>query len=547
MPDFTSFFAKNGLNPRPQQIEVLEKLEQNWDKYKYHVVNAPTGVGKSFIALAVAMGTPKSFLLTATKNLQDQYLDTCGELVNIKGRGNYKCDLNPTLRADTAPCTVMPALASKCIGRGACTYHKVKVKALASKVMLTNYSYFLYSTHCGPLSDVECRRDTLICDEAHDLETALVGFAETTISPEQLEKDFKLKDISWRFNEDEKHNLEVLDSITAAVEKACCVLKSQIDSVYAKFGVSSEDPFAASKMPQQAIDKIGKIGRELYTLDKVLQPVKIFQSQRGEHRWIINGDVEKNELLLSPLSANGIFESYVGGMADKFLMMSATTGPPDVFARELGIPMDQVNFVDVRTDFPAENSPIVYVPVGKMNYRDIETTLPRLIAGIDQIMTAHGDEKGIIHSVNYRITKAIAEGLSDKNRRRLLFRDMKHGFKLTNEELVKEHNKTKAPSVLLSPSLGVGTSLDDDLSRWQVIVKMPFASLGDPRVKEKSDLDKEWYLWRMWIEVMQASGRSTRSKEDHSVTYVMDTSFDWFFNQAKSRLPGWFKERVHLI
>ena len=545
MPSFVSFFERNKLKARPQQIEVLQKMEDNWDKYKYFVINAPTGVGKSFIALAIAAGAQKSFLLTATKSLQDQYLDTSDDLVNIKGRGNYKCDLNPTLRADTAPCTTMGAIAGKCISNNRCTYYKVKKAALAAKVMLTNYSYFLYATHCGPLAEENCHRQVLIADEAHDLETALVSFAKTIISPADLEKEFKLKDISWRFTNNRESDMQVLDSIVTAVSFEINKCKSQIDSLYAKYGVSPEDPYTASKMPHQIVDRIGKIGKTMYALDKILTPVKIFENS-GDNEWVVHGDAEKNELLLSPLSANGIFEAYVGDMADKFVMMSATTGPPDVFAKELGIPYDQVCFIDVGTDFPAENSPVVHIPVGKMNYKEIDSTLPRLITAIDQLLSSHDGDKGIIHSVNYRITEAISRGLSPKNKKRLLFRDMNYGFKTTNEELLRRHVESSEPTVLLSPSLGVGTSLDDDLSRFQIIVKMPFASLGDPRIKIKSDRDGDWYLWRMWIEVMQAAGRSTRSKEDHSITYVMDTSFDWFFTKAAPKLPGWFKDRVHL-
>ena len=89
-----------------------------------------------------------------------------------------------------------------------------------------------------------------------------------------------------------------------------------------------------------------------------------------------------------------------------------------------------------------------------------------------------------------------------------------------------------------------GVDLVDDLSLFQVILKMPWASLADPRVKRKSELDPDWYTNKVWVHVMQASGRSTRHEEDESITYILDASFPFFYDKWKHRLPKWFKARL---
>jgi Rad3-related DNA helicase len=73
---------------------------------------------------------------------------------------------------------------------------------------------------------------------------------------------------------------------------------------------------------------------------------------------------------------------------------------------------------------------------------------------------------------------------------------------------------------------------------------MPWASLADPRVKKKRELDDSWYTNKVWIHVMQASGRSTRHEEDESVTYILDQSFPRSFKAWKQNLPTWFTKRV---
>lgn len=546
MNEFMKFFERNKLTPRSQQIEVMDNLEENWDRYKYHVISAPVGVGKSYIALAIAAKARNSYLLTSTKQLQQQYMDTSNDPVNIKGKGNYPCGINRTIRADMAPCGVMPKMIGKCVSRGVCPYYRQKQKAMAAKVMLTNYSYFLYSVNCGPVGEADQTREVIICDEGHDLEKVLVSYAESTINPAELEKSWGIKNIAWRFCNTEQKNLDVLEDIYGEIQRKLNEYKAMLKQEYTKYGVSEEDANAIDKLPASAVDKIGKIGQKIYTLDKVMKPIQIFYEQKDQHKWIVSGNEEQNTLTLTPLHAAGIFDAYMGYLGEKFVFMSATIGDIDVFCKELGIPRDQVNFISVGTDFPAENSPIVFCPVCKMNYKEIDANMDNIVMAVAEIMKAHEGEKGIIHTGNYKIADALAKRLPSEHRKRLIHRDMNFKFKLKNQELVEMHTKDKRPTVLLSPSLDTGTDLYDDLSRWQIIVKCPFPSLGDPRTAVKSDLEPQWYLWVMMLSIMQASGRSTRHKEDHSITYVLDQSFGYFFGKVKTSAPSWFIERVHL-
>ena len=56
----------------------------------------------------------------------------------------------------------------------------------------------------------------------------------------------------------------------------------------------------------------------------------------------------------------------------------------------------------------------------------------------------------------------------------------------TRMKMYEEHLVSKDPTILVSPSLMEGIDLVDDLSRFQIIVKVPYASLGDKHVKKKS-------------------------------------------------------------
>lgn len=90
-------------------------------------------------------------------------------------------------------------------------------------------------------------------------------------------------------------------------------------------------------------------------------------------------------------------------------------------------------------------------------------------------MTAHKNDKGIIHTTSYKQVDFIIENISPINRHRLLRTDPN----IPREEVIAEHIHSAKPTVLISPSLYLGLDLKDDLSRFQIITKVPYPDLGD--------------------------------------------------------------------
>src|SRR5215813_14763413 len=101
------------------------------------------------------------------------------------------------------------------------------------------------------------------------------------------------------------------------------------------------------------------------------------------------------------------------------------------------------------------------------------------------------------------------------------------------DEIISEHINATKPTVLISPSLHLGLDLKDGLSRFQVITKVPYPSLGDRWIKEKCKRAERWYLWQTALKLVQGYGRSVRSKDDWAVTYVLDSLFESFVNRNR--------------
>jgi Rad3-related DNA helicase len=63
-----------------------------------------------------------------------------------------------------------------------------------------------------------------------------------------------------------------------------------------------------------------------------------------------------------------------------------------------------------------------------------------------------------------------------------------------------------------------GVDLKDDLSRFQVLVKIPYPYLGDPLVKKRMNKWSGWYSLQTAKKIVQAVGRSVRSYDDSANT-----------------------------
>tara|TARA_Y100000385_G_scaffold252463_1_gene275940 strand:+ start:236 stop:520 length:285 start_codon:yes stop_codon:yes gene_type:complete len=91
-----------------------------------------------------------------------------------------------------------------------------------------------------------------------------------------------------------------------------------------------------------------------------------------------------------------------------------------------------------------------------------------------------------------------------------------------------------------------GVDLKGKLSRFQIICKVPYPYLGDKLIRKKMNKWKWWYPLQTAKTILQAVGRSVRSKEDTAATYILDSDFERFYYSNKSLFPVTFKESLKL-
>ena len=77
---------------RPNQCQVLQEICDAFNcGCKFIVLEAPTGFGKSPVAICVARTLESSYICSATKELQTQYVNDFPYIKPVKGMNNFNC------------------------------------------------------------------------------------------------------------------------------------------------------------------------------------------------------------------------------------------------------------------------------------------------------------------------------------------------------------------------------------------------------------------------------------------------------------------------
>jgi ATP-dependent DNA helicase DinG len=557
-------------NMRDNQQKILEEIEQAIKSGFSHIfLEAPTGFGKSPVAIAMARYLGSSHICTATKDLQTQYSRDFPFIKQVKGKSNFACvikdnmglketcDYGPCLKDDGYDCIYKTKLADyKLQGEGTkyetvkldyfaekkyiektksqsriiqfdwkpCHYYDQKWIALKSSHTIYNYKYFLSDLfYSGSMQ----KRQLLVLDEAHAIESEVSDFKSFTVFNESFTGFLPKLNIPDKSEYDIEtwieFGTELREKLLNFIDKASTILEKKNIEEY---------PFTEKNL----IDAMTK--------EKNLTTV-IEDMKNNKENWIVT-NVEKapnnhlRKVLVTPIDVSPYFKDILqtGSIS---LFMSATILSKEYLCKIGGIKSDQVKFIRVQeSNFPIKNRPIYLMNIAWLNAKTMNQSLPAIANAVNNIMSIHRNEKGIIHTTSYSQLRFIKENISKEN----AFRLIETGSKFDRNEILQRHYESSKPTVLISPSLYLGVDLKDNLSRFQIIVKVPYADLTDRKVSVMKQRDPNWYTWNAILKLVQAYGRSIRSKDDFAHTYILDSSISYLLKQAKEMSPKWFSDAI---
>lgn len=495
---------------------------------KYIILDLGTGVGKSAIGVALANFFSKEqahrgadsggYFLTTQKILQEQYIKDFGgakgDMCSIKSASNYLCK-----RAKGQSCGEIKrfikahkgnAELSKCHVN--CRYTDAKNQFMQSHLGVTNYAWFLNVAKYT--EDLNNPRQILVLDEAHNIEEEISGFVDIQIDETMCDKvELRLPTFANRE--------QAIKWIEDVFEPRITAKVSELEE---EMGYSPD----------------ASIVKEHEFMDKYMCKLHRFQERYTEENWVMNQHEavmakKKKSIDFKPIDVSQFCEDVLYKHGQYVIFMSATILDPVKFAQSVGIPLDLMAHLKIESPFPPENKPVWYVPMGKMNLDTINATLPKIAQAVQAILKRHPNEKGIIHTHSFKILDYLRKNVKSN---RLLFQDESN-----KDKIITKHIKSSEPTVLVSPSMTEGVDLKDDLSRFQVICKLPFPYLGDQLVQKRKEKWDWWYSYETAKTLIQAMGRSIRNENDTAVTYILDEGWENFFRWNSGLFPPSFHKQ----
>lgn len=510
---------------RPHQLETGMKIVAAFQRGKKLVlVQAPTGVGKTLLAVLVAILLEVNMVYTChTKDLQAQFMKDFGCLgaEELTGRRNYLCLKVPQLfpRLSAELCTSKSPNCKTCAlsesgcrpdDKGhcpcitECPYQIQKERTQRAPIGVLNVPYYLREANFAGGFD---GKDLVILDEVDETERALMSLIEVSV-PDALIARYDLPRPKLKAN---------VEAWEEWAPRALETVKLRISKLQGLWGV---DDLLAE-----------------HQLSRLKTKLEFFISEVDD-TWVCDG-----ESTFKPIWVRKYAEKYLWAHAKRFLGLSATIGSWRQLCHDLGISTTDVEFIDVPCVFPIERRLVHYQPAANMNHSCKEAAFPSVVAAFDRILERHSVEKGIAHCVSYSNVERVL-ALTRYPERMITHRGA------DRQSQLDRFIKSSLPLVLLSPAMERGINLPHDSCRFTVIIKVPYPYLGDPQVSARlyrgKSAGRAWYEATTVRRIVQATGRGMRAPDDSCTSYILDSAFGGFYQRNVAMFPRWWRESLIL-
>ncbi|MEN8262144.1 MAG: ATP-dependent DNA helicase [Nitrospirota bacterium] len=559
-----------GYENRPQQIRMAEEVLASFKSRDRLLVEAGTGVGKSFAYLVPAiLSHEKTVISTASIALQDQLVNKDLEFLKkvlaekitfdiLKGKNNYLClkrerefqpDLDESYESfvewvsdtetgDRDELHFIPDFWSRVCGdsddcsAGRCPFYNEcfyysHYKALFEKdIIVVNHHILVYDM----LSDYHLLpfHSQLIVDEAQQLENVISHAAGSILNYSR---------VMWL--------LYRLKGFKIAVDH----LFDSVESFFRRVDIPLR---SVSPVPDAIVEELSDLGEKL-ALEKVLQRlssskesftddeaqdraettinyvkaldfvINDFIDQEDEDRvYYVTGSRKFMDLRSSLVESRSLFNQMAGAY-ESIVMTSATltSGGGFEFIKErLGIADFREVVVDSPFDF--KKQALLYIdtelpsPV-RENSGDFYKKSIKAIEGL--VNASKG--RALVLFTSYNHLRFVSENME-------IDYPCKSQGDMPPSKIIKWFKKTPNPVLLATSTFWQGIDIKGEKLSMVIIVKMPFGSPGDPVYDERCRrLGELWFsalaLPSAILQLRQGFGRLIRGTDDRGVIAILDT------------------------
>ena len=571
---------------RDCQIDCIVNIINNVVRsVKTHVCEAPTGTGKSLIACIAAgvladyhnIGT---YILCSDTALFKQYENDIKRLnLNfgcVCGKDNYYCQKNG-LQFSNSSCQNANVSLTKLVkgdfGQDSrfamcsqnCKYINALAKGHRAKVTVLTYQLW-FSTGTDEEDDYQYtdyhwkKRGLVICDEAHKLPEIVQNMfspridMDETVGIDEMIRYASLNDID---TPNRKHFEDVFKLMKLTMEKD-----------YSSEAQRSKDMFICLKRYKKFYDDLSIAYDDLkdkleknqrrkgIDLNAFMKAGTVFSQEHLVLReyinlieelgtvWSIPSKLNEHTIVYNCSKEAQMVNTFFHKRTDCEFLMSATIGNLDNF-RTMIASDDDENFSASEADngFDFSRSPIFYNDnFHRLSYREKGANLPKVMEQIEEICKSYNGIHGIIQTGSYEFAKYVVDNASPGLRSRLLMYNNTSEKKQAINNFESFHGK-----ILIGPSLLEGLNFADDLCRFIIVMKVPYASLADRLVKSKMQVYPNWYINDVINKMVQGLGRGVRSKDDWCESYILDGCWNDIMTRSSQFLTPKLLERLKPI
>lgn len=539
-----------GFTPRTGQVEGINQiLVEFLDNKKTDVVlTAPTGSGKSIIGVvipetlrAILKDDNKPSVIGMHQNsLAEQYAATFAgheSVLQVKGASNYQC----AVMNDNAEHCVssnlhsMPSasdLKNKHCNK--CEFNRLKKMRNKVDHLVTNYSFIFVDRM---LANILEPRLCYVWDEAHTLNDVFTDHNAVHVSTKRLKSfmsDVSGKSVGTKVSVDLMKLLNQLEG-NMVTETNYIKFVETLGNLYGLtktyFENQMEDcirrgDFHEFKMHGAMVKKYGNLNCKISDL----------LSYKYPHVFDANTDMK--EFTIKAIFIGKMFDVLRNSKYNLFMSATLTK---EFIDTTMNLNPNTTAFVKLPSNFPKENKRVLFVrPMLNLNYQSMQKkeTVNALQKMVASIVKHHDDlnERGVIFVPSFKVCEMIANSLRKSKPKMKIFEHIQ-GEKIA--EVIERFKKFNGAGVLISPSIFEGVDLPDDMSRFQIITKVPWPSLSDKRMKHISTNHSNIYRAITLHKLVQCLGRSVRSEIDHATSYILDQHG---FNLLTDPSNIWFDE-----